>query len=568
MKAFRQKILRISKKNFSCYQDLRGGFRIGKAHYNLFFIQSDPLSPPSQMEVKIPLQETGLPIDTIADEIDRVALCDFIHRKIFPIACEPLPHAKRGKRAGAVGLPAPVPQVLERTAVQIKNDAYLSIRLAIVLPDDQRMVYADAAIDLLLHRLPSLVSSGCWWSEEECASFELHRKTVRRQREMRAQLQKNGLVAFIANGSILPRKAGDSSDPLPNAVPFFSPPELERELTVCGESIRGMGICEGVTLIVGGGFHGKSTLLHAIEQGVYDHIPGDGREGVVSLSSSLKICSEEGRWINNLDLSWFVKRLPGDIPTDRFTTRSASGATSQAASVIEALEAGSSLLLFDEDASAVNFLIRDGRMQKLIPSNREPLIPLIDRMSDLKERGINCIMVVGASGDLLEIADQVVAMEEYRAVDRTLQAQEVCRSIPSQREKLVAEKAPPPPSRRPLWNHFLKNLKLKQGEARPKAADQNTLRLGPLQVDLSRVEQLVDRTQLQAIGSALLWAAHHCPPELTLDEVFRIVEEKLKNEGLESFSTFSNGDLSLFRIQDFAAALYRTRGLEIEIVSR
>lgn len=71
-----------------------------------------------------------------------------------------------------------------------------------------------------------------------------------------------------------------------------------------------MGIPEGVTLIVGGGFHGKSTLLQALERGVYHHIAGDGREMVITRQDAVKVRAEDGRNIEKVNISAFINNLP------------------------------------------------------------------------------------------------------------------------------------------------------------------------------------------------------------------------------------------------------------------
>lgn len=130
-----------------------------------------------------------------------------------------------------------------------------------------------------------------------------------------------------------------------------------------GNSIRGMGIPEGVTLIIGGGYHGKSTLLQALEQGVYNHVKGDGREYVITRADALKLRAEDGRAVSHLDLSLFIHDLPNGKDTHCFSTEDASGSTSQAAGVLEGMEAETSCFLIDEDTSATNFLVRDAFMQ-------------------------------------------------------------------------------------------------------------------------------------------------------------------------------------------------------------
>ncbi len=237
-----------------------------------------------------------------------------------------------------------------------------------------------------------------------------------------------GLVAFIANGAILPRESGVSEKPLTQgALPFLAPPSLEIEVELPNQGkIKGLGIKKGITLITGGGFHGKSTLLKALERGIYNHIPGDGREGVVTLESAVKIRAEDGRFIASTDISPFISNLPFNLDTQKFSTPNASGSTSQAANIIEALESKSKLLLLDEDTCATNFMIRDKRMQTLIHKEDEPITPFIDRVKELYTSfGVSTILVLGGCGDYLEVADTVIMMKNYKPLDVTLPAKKI-----------------------------------------------------------------------------------------------------------------------------------------------
>lgn len=204
----------------------------------------------------------------------------------------------------------------------------------------------------------------------------------------------------MADHSVLPRESGISSRPLKDSVPFMSPQSLRVSMKLPHEgTIYGMGIPAGITLIVGGGYHGKSTLLNALELGVYNHIAGDGREYVITDDSALKLRSEDGRFIRNVDISLFINDLPNKKDTRCFSTEDASGSTSQAAGIVEGIEAGSKVFLLDEDTSATNFMVRDTFMQEVISREKEPITPFLERAGDLYEKaGISTILVAGSSG--------------------------------------------------------------------------------------------------------------------------------------------------------------------------
>eukprot|EP00438_Fugacium_kawagutii_P004327 Skav220059 [mRNA] locus=scaffold1709:61262:63212:- [translate_table: standard] len=197
-------------------------------------------------------------------------------------------------------------------------------------------------------------------------------------------------------------------------------------------TVTGMGITRGVSVIVGGGFHGKSTLLHALQLGIYNKVPGDGREHVVCEPSAVKIRAEDGRSVKCTDISPFINNLPfGKLAvmgtmalwkaTTEFSTGDASGSTSQAANIIEALEVGAMSLLVDEaprrqtdDTCATNFMIRDEKMKALVAPDKEPITAFVRKVRPLfEELGVSTILVVGGSGDFFTVADAVIMMDEW-----------------------------------------------------------------------------------------------------------------------------------------------------------
>jgi predicted ABC-class ATPase len=266
-------------------------------------------------------------------------------------------------------------------------------------------------------------------------TFWTHLKVIRDQYELRNSISESNLIAFVANGSILPRQSGTSQFPMDTskAKKFVSPPSLEREFTLySGEVIRGMGIPQGVHLIVGGGFHGKTTLLSALQVGVYDKVPGDGREYVVTIDSTVTVRTEDGRRVSAVNISPFIDNLPMGISTHSFTTTDASGSTSQAANIIEALECGAKVLLIDEDRSAANFMLRDHRMQSLVVKEKEPITPFRFKVRQLfTEHGVSSVLAMGGSSDYFEVADSVVMMECYSPFDVSQKVSQIVRSFPT-----------------------------------------------------------------------------------------------------------------------------------------
>lgn len=242
--------------------------------------------------------------------------------------------------------------------------------------------------------------------------------TYSKQQQIRQHIKENHFCAFVADGSILPRES-DTNRPMKKAIPFTSPDDLRITIPLAdGTSILGMGIKKGVTAITGGGYSGKSTLLNAIEMGIYNHVPGDGREFVITDDTALKIYAEDGRPVHNLDMSPFFKYLPNDIEIERFSTLHASGSVSQAANIIEAVCGKSKLLLIDEDRSATNFMIRDASIRKVV--KHDPIIPFTDRIRELYlEKGVSTILVIGGSSEYWSYSDTIILMDDYVAENIT-----------------------------------------------------------------------------------------------------------------------------------------------------
>jgi len=387
---------------------------------------------------------------------------------------------------------------------------------------------------------------------------------------LRSELEKRDLVCFVADGSVLPRESGVSQKPLLGAVPFAAPPELAVELELPNRGVvRGMGIPAGVTLIVGGGYHGKSTLLRAIEQGVYDHVPGDGRELVITRADAVKIRAEDGRRVEKVDISPFIKNLPFGGDTGAFSTDCASGSTSMAANIMEALEAGCRLLLLDEDTSATNFMIRDARMQALVAAGREPITPFIDKVRQLyRERGVSTVLVMGGSGDYFDVADLVIAMEEYRPRVVTAAAKNIAQKMPTGRKAEGSASFGRVRQRIPARAGFNPE---RGGRVKADAKGLHTVVWGRTVLDLSFLDQLADESQTRAIAAMFLYMGQrYVDGKRTLLEVLRCVFSDIEAKGLDVISPFYGqhpGDYALPRLFEVAAAVNRLRTLAVKQLS-
>jgi predicted ABC-class ATPase len=325
-----------------------------------------------------------------------------------------------------------------------------------------------------------------------------------------------------------------------------------------------MGIPQGVTLIVGGGFHGKSTLLNAIERGVYNHIPDDGREYVVANQAAVKIRAEDGRRIEKVNISPFINNLPFGKDTVRFSTDNASGSTSQAANIMETLEIGAQVLLIDEDTSATNFMVRDERMQELVVKTKEPITPFVDKVQKLfADQEVSTILVMGGSGDYFDVAHTVIMMENYQPHCVTKQATEIARKHASSRIDEGGDTFGEVTQRHPLKGGF--DPSRGKREVKIDAKGLRTILYGTTNIDLSYLEQLVDRSQTRAVGLMIHYYAERCLERSpSLKEGIEMVMGAVQEQGLDCLLPYTVGDLAMPRAFELSGAINRMRTLQVK----
>lgn len=634
MKALYQKIRSLAGKNYGLYKSLADKpWDFGDFSLEFLHVQGDPFAPASRVMIKANLQMLGYPSEWGGSFERRLALSDFLLRRMSDVVKEKYPD-----RDAAVVFDVAGPEMLVRNSLWIDNGELRAV-LQVRLPGEGRKIQAEAAAEILTMVLPDLVSASLFNDGGRCEGgvkpeLSAHYQVLADRAEILKELESRGLCAFVPDGAVLPRESGISEAPMAGAVPFVAPEEMAVTLNVNGREVRGMGIPKGITVITGGAFHGKSTLLQALTRAVYPHVPGDGREGIVIDESALRVGVEDGRSVRGTDLSQFVRDLPGGVSTKNFTTASASGSTSEAANLLEAMEAGSSTYLIDEDSSAVNFLIRDARVRKLLGDDREPLIPLTDRIreicygtanaseglsvanapenkcavssechpepkaiyetrnfSSLVELGskeqdpVNVtrsfILVAGACGDYLELADNIIVMANYKAecaktVGKPCVALgETTMVSPSGLASFVA----------PACRGFAEYIKPIQNSIRPtsaverqvkvKLSGDTLLQIGFLVSDTSRLVTLSDKQQRLGAGFMLLnlcqnaisnngsgdaqGSANASGDTTTIVESIEKLCDKIKNVGFRNLPQGMSREMSLARPVDIACVLFRLR---------
>ncbi len=551
-------------QGYPAYKRLDRRYQFDRFELFIDHVQGDPFAEPSRLRVSLSSSAAGLPPEYLVSEARRRAVADFLNRA-FLAALESRERVRGSGKSGELRVLRPGQEVLARTSVLVFPDGAVEARFRAGLPARGRTILGQEAARLLCEDIPAAVDAALLYSSLDPAALRIHLETVEDARALRDQLAERGLVAFVADGANLPRRSGVDDRPLAadRSVTFRSPKSLRVTLRVPNAGdVTGMGIPAGVTLLVGGGFHGKSTLLRAIERGVYDHVPGDGREKVVTIPSAVKVRAEDGRRVAGTDISNFINHLPGNEDTRHFYTENASGSTSQAASIAEALELGTGCLLLDEDTSATNLLIRDARVQALVAREHEPITPFIDRVRQLHQlHGVSTIMVVGGAGDYFDVADTVIAMREYYPYEVTAEAREVARRFPTQRRseadpwRPLAERIPQPESIDPSRGRH---------DVKVQARGTERVRFGEEDIDLSAVEQLVETAQARAIAHALAWGRGrfldgHRPLRDALEAMMEVIEE----QGLDAIDDRRMGEYAAFRLYELGAALNRLRSLRV-----
>jgi predicted ABC-class ATPase len=565
MNDLRKDLQRVDGRPYPAYRDLRGRrYAAGPYQLTLDHVQGDPFASPSRARVDVPATVLDLPATAHGTRDARRATADFLHRAIAR-SLRGVRHRAGSGKSGLIEIASFGQEVLERTAVRVAEDGAVVVRLSVGLPAAGRRILGREAAEILSMRLPHALEAAIGRDRLDRSALSRHIQVVEDQIALRAALDERHLVAFLAEGSILPRLSGADDRPLRDAVPLVVPQSFACEIVVPHAGrVRGLGVPRGVTLIVGGGYHGKSTLLDALARCVYDHVPGDGREHCVTVPDAVTVRAEDGRAVHGVDLRPFISNLPLGRRTDRFVTEDASGSTSQAAAIIEALEVGARALLIDEDTAATNFMIRDARMRRLVPAGEEPITPYLDRVRQLyDQRGVSSVLVVGGAGDYLDVADTTMQMQSYKPIDVTARAREVANDFP------LGEAAPRPPGDWPAPApripdpHSFDPSRGSRAE-RVRSVKTRAIEFGTEEIDVSLLAQLVDPNQCRMIGDVLLECSRGLSDgRRSLPQLLDAIELRIGTDGLEAVAARTFGDRARARRFEIAAALNRLRSLRL-----
>ncbi len=577
MQRLKSILSRLDGRNYKAYKELAGCYELEKLTLFIDHVQGDPFAAPSKLRLRVPISISKIPLSMFETRVQKISLEDYLSRQIQGLIAS---HGRSGRgsgKSGIIQIDSGGQEILERTSIELTQD-WVEARIELGLPAAGRRILGWEAQSLLLDTLPQISEKGLHYANIKPEKALQFIECAENQKYIRTWLEKSGYVAFVANQSILPRLSGASDLPMrDNPVPFQSPQTLEISLDLPypripdhpeSSRIMGMGIPRGVCLIVGGGYHGKSTLLRALERGVYSHIPEDGREYVVTCPDAVKIRSEDGRRVEKVDVSPFINDLPQGRNTKVFSSDDASGSTSQAASIMEALEMGSSLLLMDEDTSATNFMIRDRRMQELVDREHEPITPYLDRVREIYERfSVSTILVMGGCGDYLEMADPVIMLKDFVPQDFTAKAHAIATKIETGRFSEAVKPMSAELSRSPDPDSFSAARGKKDVKIDIRGLDE--ILYGRIALDLRALEQLVDGSQTRAVGYAIhLTQKKFMEKDQSLRGCLKLLDQHLDELGLDVLDPYFRpekhpGNFARPRMLEIAAAINRLRTLRI-----
>ena len=560
-----QQLMSINRKSYPAYKSLQGSYRFPGFVLHIDHVQGDPFAAPSKVSAEVDMRTAAFPKELFDKSYKRIALQDYLIRKFGKVMSDYMFQAKGSGKSGLMSISRCGQEVLERTALEMDEKRIL-VRFEVGFPANGRTINALELKKILFDFVPACVKKSLYYKSLDAMAVRKVVDLAEDQQYIREELVKRNLVAFVANGAVLPRESGVSDRPMKRAVAFESPKSMEIELKLPHRGVlKGMGIPRGITLIVGGGYHGKSTLLKALELGVYNHIAGDGREYVITEDTAMKIRAEDGRAVSHVNISPFINHLPNGKNTKDFSTEDASGSTSQAANVVEAVESGAGALLIDEDTSATNFMVRDALMQSVIAKEQEPITPFISRARELYEKqGVSVILVAGSSGAYFYIADKILQMDTYRAFDITEKVKKICIDWDDAPEEMEEDSEK-------VWkkyNRMLKAGKLekKHGQIKTKQFGKDSFSIGRETVDLKYVEQIADSEQTTTLSCVLrvILERMEGKREQSLDMMIEKVWKEMEQTGLKALvsGAYISASMAMVRKQEIYACLNRYRGFE------
>lgn len=574
-KEFYNLLAELDGQPFSEYEQLVGDFDFSRYVIKCTKINLDASGEENSVfSIRIPQTIAEIPEYLFDSPVRRTAMEDLLLRRLSANIEAIASFDQNGVARRHIHSTSPNQKILPRNALQLTKE-YIEVYIQITLPIQQMLVDGEPMISIdgeiaqhiFFDDLPEIVSNSLLYCNIDVADADLFVNNMEDADRLRQHLGASGQVSFIAEGSLITRISAEDLPDYERLVPIEIDDSLIEEVEVPhGGTVRGLGIPNGLTLILGESNSGRVDLTDAITQGIYNHIPGDGREHVVTVADAVSIGSEVGRSIQQVDISAFARELPdGGNPTS-YSTPSAGSFTSQAASTVEFLEAGARVLIFDEHTSSSTFLSADTRVSPLLgDSTRNTLAARARRMVD--ELGISMI-VAGSSlvAEFIPIADKILKVDDFRVTDITEEAKALeivpssvvndnvnLGSMLSRSRWIMPSSIDPSIGREDLVIH---------------AEDADFLQFGRSIVELDGIKQIADADQARAIGFVLYYAKLRYMDEgYPIREILDLVDRDLSNEGLNSLARDLRGDLARPRRYEVAAALNRFPGFRVSHVT-
>ena len=556
-----KKIARLASKKPQASQDLIGSYDCGDFELHIDSVPDDPSRNPLRMRVRVGIAGAGFPDTAFSTKSREIAARDFMTRTFNAGAAAQ--SALSRIRGARIFIDRPGPVILETSAVVV-GDGIIEARFTADLPIEGDRIVGNALRELFMKNIPGIVRASLVYDGFDAVKFTATVDTAEDADTLRNMLPEMGLAAFVADGSVPAGKAGIVTRGASKAVQFRAPETLAVTVELPNRgAVRGLGVPAGITVVAGERTSGKTALLTALALGVYNHPPDDGRELIVTAPDAVYVPFEEGRRIENVDISPIIPKGSVGDDMQSFRTEAATPVESQAANIIEALEIGTSLLLFNEDSVAPGFATRDARIQELLSGDEVTLTPLVYILPALRdEMGVSAVIALGGSGDFLDIADTVIVMSGSELTDATEKAAKIVRERPTGRKSIPSATAIQRRDRRP-FRTGLEPVKLKKEEkVRPHGS--GYVQYGDEFIDLDKVIQLVSSSQARGIARGLSLVRRLMDGSRSLRDAVNEVMKRIDAVGLDTLSNRRMGDLAGFRPHELAAAVNRLKQLKVK----
>jgi predicted ABC-class ATPase len=565
-KEFYAMLMDIADKPISEYGRLAGDFDFSRYVLKVSQVPSESLEQPALFIVRVPQTIAGFAPHLFSTPVRRTALEDFLTRRIAEQIDVLAHYDEQGLSRRHLMVAEPGQKILPRTSLLVTEE-YVEARIYVRLPQRDGRIDADRVKDIFFDELTSVVNHSliaCNLDEQEMNHFV---DVMEDADQIRQMLPTRGLVSFVGEGS-LPARLGDSDYPaFENTTPLTMDESLLVDVdTPNAGTVKGLGVPTGVTLIVGDEYSSRAALMRAIASGIYNHVPGDGREQVITVPDAVHVAAETGRSIQKVDISSMIPAQSG-VRSDAFSAEQADACSAQAAAMVEALEVGARALLFDESESSAAFLTQDTRLMGLMPEAGARVTPLSARARQLADDlGVSIIVAGSASvAEFIPVADTILKIEAGRVSDVTDAAKKM------DLNQLVTDSELVDVSSLVEKNRWVVPTSI-DASAGPhdqmiKAEAVDLLQFGRSVIQLRNTSQIADKHQTATIGLILYYAKLRYMDEgRPIREIMDLIDRDLGTEGLECLSRDLRGDLARPRRYEIAAALNRLETMRISHV--